>query len=142
MLADAGLTVTDATGTSVMVIAAVPLLPSLVAVIVAEPTATAVTRPLLSPWRRRCLLLDHVDDAAGERITRASLVTADSGCVAADQRGVRTDARITAHAVPVTSVAVSRRPRPSWSAARSRLSAGPRTRRVNAHRPRRHVVEQ
>src|SRR5882672_5261021 len=39
-----GDTVTDATGTTVTVIDAVPLLPSLVAVIVADPTATADAR--------------------------------------------------------------------------------------------------
>src|SRR5207247_787421 len=45
-LAVAGLTVTDATGTVVTVRAADPLWPSLVAVIVAGPAATAVTSPL------------------------------------------------------------------------------------------------
>src|SRR5207244_6616492 len=45
-VADAGLTVTEATGTDVTVTAAVPLCPSLVAVTVAEPPARAVTRPL------------------------------------------------------------------------------------------------
>src|SRR5882762_909135 len=45
-LADAGLTVTVATGTVVTVMAALPVLPSLVAVTVADPAATAVTRPL------------------------------------------------------------------------------------------------
>jgi len=45
-LAVAGLTATDATGTFATVIAAAPLCPSLVAVIVAEPAATAVTSPL------------------------------------------------------------------------------------------------
>src|SRR5439155_26693346 len=45
-LADAGVTVTDATGTFDTVTTAVPLCPSLVAVIVAEPVATAVTSPL------------------------------------------------------------------------------------------------
>src|SRR5712692_3611657 len=44
-LAIAGLTVTDATGTLVTVTVAVPDLPSLVAVIVAEPAATPVTNP-------------------------------------------------------------------------------------------------
>src|SRR5882762_805524 len=44
-LAVAGLTVTEATGTLVTVMAAVPLCPSLVAVIVAEPVATPVTNP-------------------------------------------------------------------------------------------------
>src|SRR5204863_523764 len=42
----AGLTVTDATGTVVTVSAAVPLLPSEVAVIVAAPTATPVACPV------------------------------------------------------------------------------------------------
>ncbi len=45
-LADAGVTVTDATGTFDTVTNAVPLCPSLVAVIVAAPVATAVTSPL------------------------------------------------------------------------------------------------
>src|ERR1700686_3726350 len=44
-LADAGLMVTDATGTGVTVMAAVPLWPSLVAVMVAAPGAMPVTRP-------------------------------------------------------------------------------------------------
>src|SRR2546428_10994194 len=46
-LADAGLTVTDATGTPLTVMLAVPLWPSLVAVIVAAPATTPVTSPLL-----------------------------------------------------------------------------------------------
>jgi len=45
-LADVGLTATDATGTLDTVIAAVPLFPSLAAVIVAAPVLTPVTRPL------------------------------------------------------------------------------------------------
>jgi hypothetical protein len=46
--ADVGATVTVVTtgGTAVTVIADVPLLPEVVAVIVAEPAATPVTRPL------------------------------------------------------------------------------------------------
>src|SRR6266567_243891 len=44
--ADAGLTLTDATGTGFTMIAALALFPSLVAVILAEPTPAAVTRPL------------------------------------------------------------------------------------------------
>src|SRR6266516_7747077 len=44
--ADAGLTLTDATGTGFTTIAALALFPSLVAVILAEPTPAAVTRPL------------------------------------------------------------------------------------------------
>src|SRR6266852_8498415 len=41
-----GVTLTDATGTGVTVIVADPLWPSLVAVTVAVPAATAVTRPV------------------------------------------------------------------------------------------------
>src|SRR6266568_3586265 len=44
--ADAGLTLTDATGTGFTMIAALALFPSLVAVILAEPTPAPVTRPL------------------------------------------------------------------------------------------------
>src|SRR5207245_6341304 len=43
----AGATVTEATGTTVTVTLALPLWPSLVAVIVAEPATFAVTSPLL-----------------------------------------------------------------------------------------------
>jgi len=46
MLADAGLTITEATGTTVTVTVAVPLLPPLVAVMPAVPAAIPVTRPL------------------------------------------------------------------------------------------------
>src|SRR2546421_3890536 len=46
-LADAGLTVPDATGTPLTVMLAVPLWPSLVAVRLAPPAATPVTSPLL-----------------------------------------------------------------------------------------------
>src|SRR3989442_4279426 len=59
-LAVAGLTVTDATGTADTVIAVVALLPSLVAVIVAAPTATPVTNPLALTVAAAGLLLAHV----------------------------------------------------------------------------------
>src|SRR5207302_9575902 len=59
-LAGAGLTVTDATGTLVTVRADVPLCPSLVAVIVAEPAATPVTRPLTDTVATAALLVAHV----------------------------------------------------------------------------------
>src|SRR2546425_11085648 len=60
MLAEAGLTATDATGTFVTVTVAEPLLPSLVAVIVAEPAATPVTRPLPLTVATAALLVAHV----------------------------------------------------------------------------------
>src|SRR5439155_1201366 len=59
-VAVAGLTVTDATGTVVTVIAAVPLFPSLVAVSVAAPTATPVACPAPFTVATAGLLLDQV----------------------------------------------------------------------------------
>src|SRR5688572_12750280 len=55
-----GLTDTEATGTFVTVIAEVPFLPSLVAVIIADPAATAVTTPLPLTVATVELLVDHV----------------------------------------------------------------------------------
>lgn len=51
---------TEETGTSVTVIVDVPLFPSLVAVIVAEPGATAVTRPEAETVAAAVALDDHV----------------------------------------------------------------------------------
>src|SRR6266513_3110686 len=59
-LAGDGLTVTEATGTGVTVIADVPLLPSDVAVIVAEPATTPLTSPLPFTVATEVLLLDQV----------------------------------------------------------------------------------
>src|SRR5439155_14123189 len=59
-LAAAGLTVTDATGTLVTVTVAVPLCPSLVAVIVAAPAATPVTKPLAETVATAALLVAQV----------------------------------------------------------------------------------
>src|SRR5256712_2925384 len=56
----AGLTVTDATGTLVTVTAAVPLVPSLVAVIVVAPAATPVTRPFPFTVATALLPLDQL----------------------------------------------------------------------------------
>ena len=81
MLADAGLTVTEATGTIVTMMAAVPLLPSLVAVIVAEPAATAETRPVALTDATAVLLLDQVRTRPVSVLPAESLVAADSGCV-------------------------------------------------------------
>ena len=58
----AGETATEATGTGVTVTAALPALPSLVAVIVAVPTAPLVTSPLLLTVATPGLLLTHVTD--------------------------------------------------------------------------------
>src|SRR3989454_12567197 len=56
----AGLTLTDATGTFATVMLAVPLCPSLVAVIVAEPAAAPVTKPLPVMLATDVVLLAHV----------------------------------------------------------------------------------
>src|SRR5947208_6172224 len=58
--AEGGVTSTDATGTFVTVTDEVPLLPSLVAVIVAEPGVTPETSPLLLTVATAVLELDHV----------------------------------------------------------------------------------
>lgn len=58
--AEVGLTPTEATGTADTVIAEVPVWPSLVADIVADPGATAVTRPLGLTVATAVLSLDHV----------------------------------------------------------------------------------
>ena len=55
----AGVTSSDATGTLVTVIEDVPVFPSLVAVIVAAPGVTAVTRPLPFTVATEVLLLDQ-----------------------------------------------------------------------------------
>src|SRR6266566_5087348 len=59
MLPLAGLTVTEATGTRATVMLAVPLFPSLVAVMVAEPVALPVTSPLEITVAAVVLLLDQ-----------------------------------------------------------------------------------
>ncbi len=59
-LAVAGLTLTEATGTAVTDTVAVPLYPSLVAVIVAAPTAAALTTPVPLTMATPALLLAHV----------------------------------------------------------------------------------
>src|SRR5437667_1050472 len=60
MLAEAGDTATEATGTCVTVITEEPFCPSLVAVIVAEPAAFPLTTPLLLTVATAVLLLAHV----------------------------------------------------------------------------------
>src|SRR5438093_11079204 len=77
MLAVAGFTVTEATGTFVTVMVAVPLLPSLVAVIVAEPAATPVTRPLLLTVATAVLLLEQVMTRPGSVLPAEGLGTAE-----------------------------------------------------------------
>ena len=59
-VAAAGLTVTEATGTLVTVMADVPPCPSLVAVIVAEPIATPVTNPFAETVATAPLLVAQV----------------------------------------------------------------------------------
>ena len=75
-LADAGLTVTDATGTFVTVTAAVLLFVSLVAVIVAEPATFPPTTPPLLTVATAVLLLAHVTPRPVSVLPAESLVTA------------------------------------------------------------------
>src|SRR5438552_43293 len=69
----AGVTVTDATGTGVTVMAAVPLWPSLVAVIVAEPATLVVTSPLLLTVATVVLFEAHVTVRPVKTLPFASL---------------------------------------------------------------------
>src|SRR5207253_1363090 len=72
-VAVAGLTTTEATGTVDTVTAAVPLWPSLVAVIVAAPTATPVTRPLADTVATALLLVVHVTVRARRSVVLGKL---------------------------------------------------------------------
>src|SRR5207245_1095551 len=78
MLAVAGVTATDATGTTLTVSAAVPLLPSLVAVMVAEPAATPVTSPLPFTVATPVLLLAQVTTRPVRTAPPASFGVAES----------------------------------------------------------------
>src|SRR5438445_6065312 len=74
----AGVTVTDATGTGVTVMAAVPLWPSLVTVIVAEPATLVVTSPLLLTVATVVLFEAHVTVRPVKTLPFASLRVAVS----------------------------------------------------------------
>src|SRR5438093_347950 len=80
-LAEAGVTVTEATGTSTTVICEVPVLPSLVAVILAAPAATPVTSPLPFTVANAVALLDQVTTRPGRGVPFASLGVAVSWTV-------------------------------------------------------------
>src|SRR5882762_6028471 len=77
-LAEAGLTVTDATGTCTTVRAEVPLCPSLVAVIVAEPATFPVTSPLELTVATAVLELAHVTTRPDNGLPLASFGVAVS----------------------------------------------------------------
>jgi hypothetical protein len=74
-------TATVATGTNDTVIAAAPFLPSLVAVIVTEPAATAVTNPVADTVATPVALLDHVTTRPLSVLPAESLVVAVSWSV-------------------------------------------------------------
>jgi hypothetical protein len=94
-LAAAGLTVTLATGTLVTVTADVPLIPSLVAVIVAEPATTPVTNPLALTVTTAVLLLAHVTTRPVSATPFTSFGVADSCCVAPTSRLVAAGLTVT-----------------------------------------------
>src|SRR5256884_9262657 len=81
MLTVVGLTVTEATGTAVTDTVAVPLCPSLVAVIVAEPTVAADTSPAPLTVATPVLLLAQVMARPASGLPFASLRVATSGAV-------------------------------------------------------------
>ena len=76
MVTVAGLTVTVATGAAVTVTADVPLFPSLVAVIVVEPTATPVTTPVADTDATAAVLEVHVTTRPVRMVPVASFVVA------------------------------------------------------------------
>src|SRR2546422_1040623 len=78
MLADAGVIVTDATGTGVTVMADAPLFPPLVAVIVAVPAVSPVTSPLALTVATVALLLAQVTVRPVRGLPFASLGVAAS----------------------------------------------------------------
>jgi len=78
MLLDCGHTATAATGMTVTVIAALPPVPSLVAVIVDEPGATPVTNPVLETVATLGLLLAHVTGRPVSGVPAASFSVAVS----------------------------------------------------------------
>src|SRR6266566_1508887 len=80
-LAEAGLTVTEATGTFATVTVAVPLFPSLVAVIVAEPAAFAVTNPVALTVATVVLLLAQLMTRPVNTLPAESFVVAASCAV-------------------------------------------------------------
>src|SRR2546425_874971 len=77
-LGAAGLTVTDATGTCTTVMAALPLCPSLVAVIVAAPATTPVTSPLPLTAATAPLPHAHVTPPPDSGLPLASCSVTDS----------------------------------------------------------------
>src|SRR5438552_1365575 len=79
--ADAGVTVTEATGTAVTVTLEVPLCPSLVAVIVAEPATLPVTSPLELTVATDVLELAHVITRPDKGLPLASFGVAVSCAV-------------------------------------------------------------
>src|SRR2546426_1032137 len=81
--AGAGVTPTDATGAGLTVMADVPLLPSLVAVMVTgPPAALPVTRPFTSTVATVALLVVHVTVRPGSGVPAASFGVAVSCTVA------------------------------------------------------------
>src|SRR5207245_2647052 len=109
-VAGEGVTVTEATGTAVTVTTDVPLLPSDVAVIVADPTATAVTSPLPSTVATEVLSLAHVITRPDNGLPLASFGVAVScsvspTCTPAGDGVTATEATDTAHPATVTVAA-------------------------------------
>src|SRR5439155_2599211 len=103
--AEGGVTSTVATGTVVTLIDEVPLFPSLVAVIVADPGVTPETRPLLLTVATAVLELDHVTVRPERGAPLASFGVAVSctvcpACTDAEAGVTSTDA--TGTCVPVT----------------------------------------
>src|SRR5207247_809274 len=104
IVAEAGVTATEATGTVVTAIAAVPLCPSLVAVRVAEPTVLPVTSPLPLTVVTDGFELAQLTARPESALPLASLGVAASCCVW--PTWIVADARVTATEATGTVVTV------------------------------------
>src|SRR6266487_5232027 len=107
MLADVGLTVTEATGTLATVMVALLLLPSLVAVTVAEPRTTAVTRPLPLTVATAGLLLAQLTTRPMSGLPAESLGTAVSCAEEPTKMVAELGEMVTAAAMETVMVTIS-----------------------------------
>jgi len=111
-VAGLGLTVTDATGRLATLAFLFPFFPSLVAVIVADPRATPLTRPLGDTVAIELLLVSHVIVRPVSTFPLASLTTAVSCCVDPGDRFTESGLTMTVSTgtLEVVTVAVPVRP--------------------------------
>src|SRR5256884_9819981 len=112
-LAGLGLTVTEATGRFATLTFFLPLFPSLVAVIVADPTPTPLTRPFGDTVATALLLVSHVTVRPVSTFPLASLTTTVSCCVDPGDRFTESGLTMTVSTGMLDAVTVAVPVRPS-----------------------------